>query len=74
MCLLLQEARSASVIARSYCTLYSLSRDDFDDVLQTYPNVRAEMEKEVLSRLHVNESHSRNNSVVSFTDTVTVHL
>lgn len=45
MCLLRQEKRNASVIAEAYCTLYSLSIEDFNQVLESYPKLRQSMEE-----------------------------
>ena len=41
---LLGEARTATVVATTYCELYSLSRADLEEVLQQWPELAEEFE------------------------------
>ncbi|OQR76355.1 potassium/sodium hyperpolarization-activated cyclic nucleotide-gated channel 4-like, partial [Tropilaelaps mercedesae] len=56
MCLLLQKRRTASVVAMAYCSLYSLSHQDFTELLETYPKVKEKLVKEVFKRQAVNQA------------------
>uniref|UniRef100_A0A4W5PXR8 Hyperpolarization activated cyclic nucleotide-gated potassium channel 4l n=1 Tax=Hucho hucho TaxID=62062 RepID=A0A4W5PXR8_9TELE len=51
ICLLTRGRRTASVRAETYCRLYSLSVDNFDEVLEEYPMMRRAFETVALDRL-----------------------
>uniref|UniRef100_A0AAQ4P3J0 Cyclic nucleotide-binding domain-containing protein n=1 Tax=Gasterosteus aculeatus aculeatus TaxID=481459 RepID=A0AAQ4P3J0_GASAC len=51
ICLLTRGRRTASVRAENYCRLYSLSVDNFDEVLEEYPIMRRAFEIVALDRL-----------------------
>ncbi|KAL3061346.1 hypothetical protein OYC64_009513 [Pagothenia borchgrevinki] len=51
ICLLTRGRRTASVRANNYCRLYSLSVDNFDEVLEEYPMMRRAFETVALDRL-----------------------
>ncbi|XP_075432139.1 potassium/sodium hyperpolarization-activated cyclic nucleotide-gated channel 4 [Ascaphus truei] len=51
ICLLTQGRRTASVRADTYCRLYSLSVDHFNEVLEEYPMMRRAFESVALDRL-----------------------
>ncbi|KAL0968689.1 hypothetical protein UPYG_G00270250 [Umbra pygmaea] len=51
ICLLTQGRRTASVRAETYCRLYSLSVDNFNEVLEEYPMMRRAFETVALDRL-----------------------
>uniref|UniRef100_A0A8C1NLW6 Hyperpolarization activated cyclic nucleotide-gated potassium channel 4 n=1 Tax=Cyprinus carpio TaxID=7962 RepID=A0A8C1NLW6_CYPCA len=51
ICLLTRGRRTASVRADTYCRLYSLSVDNFNDVLEEYPMMRRAFETVALDRL-----------------------
>uniref|UniRef100_A0A3P9KRQ4 Hyperpolarization activated cyclic nucleotide-gated potassium channel 4l n=1 Tax=Oryzias latipes TaxID=8090 RepID=A0A3P9KRQ4_ORYLA len=51
ICLLTRGRRTASVRADNYCRLYSLSVDNFDEVLEEYPMMRRAFETVALDRL-----------------------
>ncbi|MCP5480304.1 MAG: cyclic nucleotide-binding domain-containing protein [Spirochaetales bacterium] len=42
--------RSATVRARTYCDVYSLSRSMFDEALERYPDFRKEIERTIARR------------------------
>jgi voltage-gated potassium channel len=48
--LVLQQPRSASVRAVSYCDLYRLDKEMFDRVLAHYPNIAAQIEAKARER------------------------
>ncbi|KAM4540093.1 potassium/sodium hyperpolarization-activated cyclic nucleotide-gated channel 2 isoform 1-T3 [Odontesthes bonariensis] len=52
ICLLTQGRRTATVRAETYCRLYSLSVDDFNDVLEEHPLMRRAFESVAVDRLH----------------------
>lgn len=50
--------RTASVRAETYCRLYSLSVDNFNEVLEEYPMMRRAFETVAVDRLdRIGESH-----------------
>ncbi|XP_049603307.1 potassium/sodium hyperpolarization-activated cyclic nucleotide-gated channel 2 [Syngnathus scovelli] len=51
ICLLTRGRRTASVRAETYCRLYSLSVDDFNEVLEEYPMMRRAFETVAIDRL-----------------------
>ncbi|XP_007542569.1 potassium/sodium hyperpolarization-activated cyclic nucleotide-gated channel 2-like [Poecilia latipinna] len=51
ICLLTQGRRTASVRADTYCRLYSLSVDDFNEVLEEHPLMRRAFESVAVERL-----------------------
>ncbi|XP_044211644.1 potassium/sodium hyperpolarization-activated cyclic nucleotide-gated channel 3-like isoform X1 [Thunnus albacares] len=51
ICLLTRGRRTASVRADNYCRLYSLSVDNFNEVLEEYPMMRRAFETVALDRL-----------------------
>lgn len=51
ICLLTRGRRTASVRAETYCRLYSLSVDNFNEVLEEYPMMRQAFETVALDRL-----------------------
>uniref|UniRef100_A0A8C3MCG4 Uncharacterized protein n=1 Tax=Geospiza parvula TaxID=87175 RepID=A0A8C3MCG4_GEOPR len=51
ICLLTPAGRTASVRADTYCRLYSLSVDNFNEVLEEYPMMRRAFETVALDRL-----------------------
>lgn len=51
ICLLTQGRRTASVMADTYCRLYSLSVDSFNEVLEEYPLMRRAFESVAVDRL-----------------------
>ncbi|XP_068131843.1 potassium/sodium hyperpolarization-activated cyclic nucleotide-gated channel 4 [Hyperolius riggenbachi] len=51
ICLLTRGRRTASVKADTYCRLYSLSVDNFNEVLEEYPMMRRAFESVALDRL-----------------------
>ncbi|XP_054040380.1 potassium/sodium hyperpolarization-activated cyclic nucleotide-gated channel 1-like [Rissa tridactyla] len=51
ICLLTKGRRTASVRADTYCRLYSLSVDDFNEVLEEYPMMRRAFETVAIDRL-----------------------
>uniref|UniRef100_A0AAY4CZS6 Cyclic nucleotide-binding domain-containing protein n=1 Tax=Denticeps clupeoides TaxID=299321 RepID=A0AAY4CZS6_9TELE len=51
ICLLTRGRRTASVRAETYCRLYSLSVDHFNEVLEEYPMMRRAFETVALDRL-----------------------
>ncbi|RVE67264.1 hypothetical protein OJAV_G00115420 [Oryzias javanicus] len=51
ICLLTQGRRTASVRAETYCRLYSLSADDFNEVLEEHPLMRRAFESVAVDRL-----------------------
>ncbi|MCB1325856.1 MAG: ion transporter [Leptospiraceae bacterium] len=48
--LVTNEPRSATVRARTYCDVYSLSRSMFDEALERYPDFRKEIERTIARR------------------------
>lgn len=58
ICLLTRGRRTASVRAETYCRLYSLSVDNFNEVLEEYPMMRQAFETVALDRLdRIGESY-----------------
>lgn len=51
ICLLTRGRRTASVQADTYCRLYSLSVDNFNEVLEEYPMMRRAFETVAIDRL-----------------------
>lgn len=51
ICLLTRGRRTASVRAETYCRLYSLSVDHFNEVLEEYPMMRRAFETVAIDRL-----------------------
>ena len=51
ICLLTQGRRTASVRADTYCRLYSLSVDSFNEVLEEHPLMRRAFESVAVDRL-----------------------
>lgn len=51
ICLLTRGRRTASVRADTYCRLYSLSVDNFNEVLEEYPMMRRAFETVAIDRL-----------------------
>lgn len=51
ICLLTRGRRTASVRADTYCRLYSLSVDNFNEVLEEYPMMRRAFETVAVDRL-----------------------
>ncbi|XP_077598972.1 potassium/sodium hyperpolarization-activated cyclic nucleotide-gated channel 2 [Stigmatopora nigra] len=51
ICLLTQGRRTASVLAETYCRLYSLSVDSFNEVLEEHPLMRRAFESVAVDRL-----------------------
>ena len=52
ICLLTNARRIATVIATSTCDTFVLSTNDFHEVLQDYPEMRAKMERVAEERLN----------------------
>ncbi|XP_036410704.1 potassium/sodium hyperpolarization-activated cyclic nucleotide-gated channel 2-like [Megalops cyprinoides] len=52
ICLLTRGRRTASVRAETYCRLYSLSVDNFNEVLEEYPMMRRAFETVAIDRLN----------------------
>ena len=52
ICLLTQQKRTATVRAASYCNLFSLSKEHFDRILESYPLMRRTLETIAAKRLH----------------------
>ena len=52
ICLLTNARRVASVRAETYCNLFSLHKDHFNSVLESYPFMRRTMESVAAERLH----------------------
>ncbi|GCB63125.1 hypothetical protein scyTo_0009623 [Scyliorhinus torazame] len=52
ICLLTKGRRTASVKADTYCRLYSLSVDHFNEVLEQYPMMRRAFETVAIDRLN----------------------
>ncbi|XP_062411294.1 potassium/sodium hyperpolarization-activated cyclic nucleotide-gated channel 2 [Sardina pilchardus] len=52
ICLLTRGRRTASVRADTYCRLYSLSVDNFNEVLEEYPQMRRAFETVAIDRLN----------------------
>lgn len=52
ICLLTRGRRTASVRAETYCRLYSLSVDHFNEVLEEYPMMRRAFETVAIDRLN----------------------
>nr|XP_014428643.2 potassium/sodium hyperpolarization-activated cyclic nucleotide-gated channel 4 isoform X1 [Pelodiscus sinensis] len=61
ICLLTRGRRTASVRADTYCRLYSLSVDNFNEVLEEYPMMRRAFETVALDRL---ERIGKKNSIL----------
>ncbi|KAG9341915.1 hypothetical protein JZ751_018232 [Albula glossodonta] len=59
ICLLTRGRRTASVRADTYCRLYSLSVDNFNEVLEEYPMMRRAFETVALDRLDRIVQHDR---------------
>lgn len=51
ICLLTKGRRTASVRAETYCRLYSLSVENFNEVLEEYPMMRRAFETVAIDRL-----------------------
>lgn len=51
ICLLTRGRRTASVRSDTYCRLYSLSVDNFNEVLEEYPMMRRAFETVAIDRL-----------------------
>lgn len=51
ICLLTQGRRTATVRADTYCRLYSLSVDNFNEVLEEHPLMRRAFESVAVDRL-----------------------
>lgn len=51
ICLLTRGRRTASVRSETYCRLYSLSVDNFNEVLEEYPMMRRAFETVAIDRL-----------------------
>uniref|UniRef100_A0A672HQC9 Hyperpolarization activated cyclic nucleotide gated potassium and sodium channel 2 n=1 Tax=Salarias fasciatus TaxID=181472 RepID=A0A672HQC9_SALFA len=58
ICLLTRGRRTASVRADTYCRLYSLSVDNFNEVLEEYPMMRRAFETVAIDRLDRIDFHS----------------
>ncbi|XP_078697615.1 potassium/sodium hyperpolarization-activated cyclic nucleotide-gated channel 2-like isoform X2 [Branchiostoma floridae x Branchiostoma belcheri] len=60
ICLLTRERRMASIRAETYCNLFSLHVDHFNEVLREYPKMREHMEEVAQERLsRIGKSHSK---------------
>lgn len=60
ICLLTRGRRTASVRAETYCRLYSLSVDHFNEVLEEYPMMRRAFETVAIDRLdRIGNLHSQ---------------
>lgn len=60
ICLLTRGRRTASVRAETYCRLYSLSVDHFNEVLEEYPMMRRAFETVAIDRLdRIGKMHIR---------------
>lgn len=60
ICLLTRGRRTASVRADNYCRLYSLSVDNFNEVLEEFPMMRRAFETVALDRLdRIGESFAK---------------
>lgn len=53
ICLLTKARRTASVQAVTYCNLYSLRVEHFNEVLEQYPMMRRTLESVAAERLHI---------------------
>lgn len=62
ICLLTKTRRNASIIAETYCDLFSLSADHFNEVLQQYPQMRASIESLAQERIAQNSNFSSTES------------
>ncbi|XP_071964484.1 potassium/sodium hyperpolarization-activated cyclic nucleotide-gated channel 2-like [Antedon mediterranea] len=51
ICLLTRERRVASIRAETYCSLFSLSVENFQSVVREYPSIRKTMEEIAIRRL-----------------------
>ncbi|EEC05141.1 voltage-activated ion channel, putative, partial [Ixodes scapularis] len=56
ICLLTKTTRSASVIAETYCDLFSLSVENFNEVLSQYPSMRSSLETIAAQRIAENSA------------------
>ena len=56
ICLLTKARRVASVRSETYCNLYSLHKDHFNDVLESYPFMKRAMESIAAERWVANLS------------------
>ncbi|XP_075743726.1 potassium/sodium hyperpolarization-activated cyclic nucleotide-gated channel 2-like isoform X1 [Rhipicephalus microplus] len=56
ICLLTKTTRNASVIADTYCDLFSLSVENFNEVLQQYPLMRSSLEATAAQRIAHNSA------------------
>ncbi|CAH1797199.1 unnamed protein product, partial [Owenia fusiformis] len=65
ICLLTNAKRVASVRAETYCNLFSLSKEHFAEVLESYPVMRRTMESVAAQRLN---KIGKNPSIVSNRD------
>ena len=66
ICLLTRGRRTASVRADTYCRLYSLSVDNFNEVLEEYPMMRRAFETVAIDRLdRIGEWTQRSASVAA---------
>ncbi|MBC8342969.1 MAG: cyclic nucleotide-binding domain-containing protein [Bacteroidetes bacterium] len=45
-----EQPRNATILANTYCDLYSLSKNEFDKVMKKYPKVAQEIEKKAKER------------------------
>ncbi|XP_062841600.1 potassium/sodium hyperpolarization-activated cyclic nucleotide-gated channel 1 [Trichomycterus rosablanca] len=61
ICLLTHGRRTASVHADSYCRLYSLSVDSFNEVLEEYPIMRRAFERAAMDHLNQVENNIASN-------------
>jgi len=52
ICLLTKQNRTATVKAATYCNLFSLSKENFDRILEVYPLMRRTLETIAAKRLH----------------------
>lgn len=69
ICLLTSGRRTASVQADTYCRLYSLSVDSFNEVLEEHPMMRRAFESVAINHLEHLENNTAHNAAPSGGDT-----
>lgn len=69
ICLLTSGRRTASVKADTYCRLYSLSVDSFNEVLEEHPIMRRAFESVAIDHLDHIENNTAYNATPSGADT-----
>ncbi|KAH9371261.1 hypothetical protein HPB48_010000 [Haemaphysalis longicornis] len=62
ICLLTKTTRNASVVADTYCDLFSLSVENFNEVLLQYPHMRSSLEATAAQRIAHNSAFRASDS------------